>query len=73
MPGIRATLELERLVLPAKAEVKLLLDEVLAATVELQKADLGCVHLCNPATQRPEMIAYRALSPELIDHFRDGR
>ena len=44
---------LERTCVPAKIEVKLLLDEVLAATVELQKADFGCVHLCNPATQRP--------------------
>ncbi|HEY3741263.1 MAG TPA: hypothetical protein VGL53_15540, partial [Bryobacteraceae bacterium] len=64
--------ELERSCLPAPTEVQLLLDEVLAATVELQKADLGCVHLCNPATQRPEMMAYRAPSPASIDHFRAG-
>src|SRR3984957_15260903 len=64
--------DLERPCSPAKAEVKLLLDEVLAATVELQNADSGCVHLCNPVTQRPEMMAYRAPSPASIDHFRDG-
>jgi PAS domain S-box-containing protein len=57
---------------PAKIEVKLLLDEVLAATVELQKADLGCVHLCDPLTLRPEMVALRGLSQELIAPFRDA-
>jgi PAS domain S-box-containing protein len=57
---------------PAKIEVKLLLDEVLAATIDLQKADLGCVHLCNPVTLRPEMIALRGLSQELIASFGDA-
>jgi PAS domain S-box-containing protein len=63
----------EQLRVTAKAEVKPFLEELLAVTVELQKADLGCVHLCNPATKSPEMVAYGGLSRDFIDHFlQDG-
>ena len=57
----------------ARTEVKPFLEELLAGTVELQKADLGCVHICNPAAKWPEIVAYRALGRDFIGHFlQDG-
>jgi PAS domain S-box-containing protein len=65
--------ELEQLRVAAKTEVQPFLEEVLAGTIELQKADLGCVHLCNPVTKRPEMVAYRGPGSRSIGHFlQDG-
>lgn len=65
--------ELEQLRVAAKTEVQPFLEEVLAGTMELQKADLGCVHLCNPVTKWPEIVAYRGPSRDFIGHFlEDG-
>ena len=65
--------ELKQLRVTATTEVKPFLEDVLAGTVELQKADFGCVHFCNPATKWPEMVAYRGLRRDFIgDFLQDG-
>lgn len=65
--------DLKHLRVIAKTEGKPCLEEVLAGTIELQKADLGCVHLCNPDTKWPEMVADRGHSRDFIGHFlQDG-
>ena len=68
-PDDSSATDLKHLRVIAKTEVKPCLEEVLAGTIELQKADLGCVHLCNPDTKWPEMVADRGLSRDFIGHF----
>lgn len=67
-PEDSSNTKLEQLRVIAETGVQPFLEEVLAGTVELQKADLGCVHLCNPATKWPEMVAYRGPSRDFIGH-----
>ena len=62
---------------PIKAEVKLLLDEVLAAAVELQKADLaiqnadfGILQLYNPEHSL-EIVAQQGFQQDFLMYFAD--
>lgn len=57
----------ERITVPDDLES--LLEEVLDATMELQRADLGEVRLIDESTGTLELVAHRGLGPELIEHF----
>ena len=46
-----------------------LLEEVLDATIKLQRADLGEVRLHDDATGTLEIVAHRGLGPAYIEHF----
>lgn len=47
-----------------------LLEEVLDATMELQRADLGEVRLYDDSTGTLTLVAHRGLRPEVIERFR---
>ena len=46
-----------------------LLEEVLSATIALQKADFGNLQLYNPHTQSLEIVAQHGFRQEFLDHF----
>ena len=50
-------------------ELPPLLRQLLDATIEMQRADFGCVQLFNPSTNRLEMVAHRGFDPSLLERF----
>ena len=59
--------------LQATRELRPLLDEVLAATMELQDADSGSVQLYNPKSRALEIVAHRGVHQDFLDHFNSVR
>lgn len=57
----------------SKTEFQPLLEEVLDATIELQRADFGNVQLYNPDTHALEIVAQRGFNAEFLDYFRSVR
>jgi PAS domain S-box-containing protein len=53
-----------------KAGLQPLLEETLSATMDLQSAQMGCVHLYNPATAALERVAQRGFPQAFVDYFR---
>ena len=47
-----------------------LLEEILEATIALQRADFGNVQLYNRQTEALEIVAQRGFGPEFLDYFR---
>jgi len=47
-----------------------LLEEILEATIALQRADFGNVQLYNRQTETLEIVAQRGFGPEFLDYFR---
>ena len=47
-----------------------LLEEILKATIALQRADFGNVQLFNRQTEALEIVAQRGFGPEFLDYFR---
>ncbi len=56
--------------LTATASLPQLLDEALAATMELQRADFGSIQLYDDATGVLEIVAHRGLGQDYLDHFK---
>jgi PAS domain S-box-containing protein len=52
-----------------KTGLQPLLDEALAAIMDIQSAHLGCVQLYNPATHALEMVAQFGFQPAFLDYF----
>ena len=50
-------------------ELRPFLEEVLDATIALQNADLGCVHLYKPTNQTLEIVAHRGLPAEFLNNL----
>lgn len=57
-------------ILTATADLSLVLQEVLNATMELQRADFGDIQLFNLRTQKLEIAAQHGFTQEMLDHFR---
>jgi PAS domain S-box-containing protein len=53
----------------AKTELQSLLDEILSATIVLQKADFGNIQLYNAKTRALEIAAHRGFRQDFLDHF----
>ena len=53
-------------------EFDALLKEVLDATITLQNADFGSIHLYNPETQALEIVAQRGFQEEFLEDLRSG-
>src|SRR6516165_4706695 len=53
-------------------EFHALLEEVLDATITLQNADFGSIHLYNPETQALEIVAQRGFQEEFLEDLRSG-
>jgi len=51
-------------------ELPKILEEILAATIELQHADFGNVQLYDPSTRALHIVAQRGFSQAFLDHFR---
>jgi two-component system, sensor histidine kinase len=51
------------------ADLPRMLEEVLDATIALQRADFGTVQLCDPATRELKIVAQRGFSPAFLEHF----
>jgi PAS domain S-box-containing protein len=56
-----------------RSELQPLLEELLNATIALQKADFGSVQLYDPQTQALEIIAQRGFQQDFLDYFRSVR
>src|SRR5258708_810470 len=56
--------------LMAQGDLQKVLDEVLEATMTLQKADLGNIQLHHPETGTLEIAAQRGFAPGLLDQYR---
>jgi PAS domain S-box-containing protein len=50
-------------------EIQPLLEEVLASTITLNKADFGNVQLYNPKTRALEIVAHRGFRRDFLDYF----
>lgn len=57
-------------ILTATADLPLVLQEVLNATIELQRADFGNIQLLNMRTQKLEIAAQHGFTQEVLDQFR---
>jgi PAS domain S-box-containing protein len=57
-------------ILTATADLSLVLQEVLNATMELQRAEFGDIQLFNPRTQKLEIATQHGFAQEILDHFR---
>jgi PAS domain S-box-containing protein len=55
----------------AKTDLQPLLEEVLAATMSLQNAHLGCIQFYDPTTQSLAIIAQNGFNPDFLAYFRD--
>ena len=51
-------------------DLPLLLDEVLAATMALQRADFGCIQLFDDKTVTLKLVAHRGVGPDFLEHFK---
>ena len=56
--------------LTAAASLPQLLNEALAATMELQRADHGSIQLYDEETGVLEIVAHRGLGQDYLDHFK---
>lgn len=56
----------------ARNSLQPLLAQVLTATIELQGAHLGCVHLYDPAARDLTMVAQQGFSQDLLYSFESG-
>jgi PAS domain S-box-containing protein len=56
--------------LTAQSDLPSLLREVLDATIGLQHADFGHIHLYNGETRSLEIVAQRGFQKEFLDYFR---
>lgn len=54
----------------AVQEVPRMLEETLAAIIELQRADLGNIQLYDPESATLRIVAQRGFSQAFLDHFR---
>ena len=59
--------------MPATTELQPLLEEVLTASIALQRADFGTIQLYNPKSQALEIVAHRGFRQDFIDQFRSVR
>lgn len=57
----------------AISDFQSLLEEVLDATIALQKADFGNIQLYNPETRVLEIVAQRGFQPDFLEHFNAVR
>jgi len=48
------------------------LEQVLDASIELQRADFGLVQLCNPHTNVLTLVAQRGLTQDFVERFHTG-
>jgi PAS domain S-box-containing protein len=55
------------------SEFQPLLEEVLDATIALQKADFGNIQLFNPETKALEIVAQRGFQQDFLEYFRNVR
>jgi signal transduction histidine kinase len=55
--------------LRAIAELPAVLEEVLTATIEIQRADFGNVQLCNPDSRALEIVSQRGFNAEFLEYF----
>jgi PAS domain S-box-containing protein len=53
----------------ATAELQPLLEEVLTASIALQRADFGIVQLYNPKSQALEVVAHHGFRQDSLDYF----
>jgi len=51
------------------ADLPEMLEEVLDATIALQRADFGNIQLCDPASRVLKIVAQRGFSPTFLEHF----
>jgi PAS domain S-box-containing protein len=51
------------------ADLPRILDEILEATIALQRADFGNVQLCDPASGALEIVAQRGFSQRFLEYF----
>ncbi len=51
------------------ADLPGMLEEVLDATIALQRADFGDIQLCDPASGVLRIVAQRGFSPAFLEHF----
>ena len=55
------------------SQFRVLLEEILDATIALQGADFGNIQLFNPETQALEIVAQRGFHQEFLDYFGNVR
>jgi signal transduction histidine kinase len=55
--------------LRATTKLSAILDEVLTATMDIQRADFGNVQLCDPESHVLKIAAQRGLNAEFLDYF----
>ena len=72
---LAATLKLQELSsrLLSATELPALLRQLLDATIEMQRADLGCVQLYNPASRTLDLVAQRGFDPLHLERFDNPR
>jgi C4-dicarboxylate-specific signal transduction histidine kinase len=53
----------------AVTELPAVLEEVLTATIDIQRADFGNVQLCNPDSHALEIVSQRGFNAEFLEYF----